>query len=204
MKAVAAPLPGTSAPWDPAWGSGCRAVAPGQAQGGEVGSPVPCVLAGVALLGWQQQHRHHGGWQLRQPWRELSGGGARKDVTSRARVKVAIYKRVIAGVTAQLSPWQRGVSLFISPARRLLRASLPPGRAASQRPGTHRPGPAGARGLLPGERGLASLVCRLTVQILHTLVSRGFLQLCQMHRTTHPVHKHHAYVNTRVLFCLMS
>ena len=50
--------------------------------------------------------------ELRQ---ELSGDGARKDVTSQAHVKVAIYKQVIARVTTQLSLRQRRILLFISP-----------------------------------------------------------------------------------------
>lgn len=46
---------------------------------------------------------------------ELSGDGARKDVTSQAHVKVAIYKQVIARVTTQLSLRQHRILLFISP-----------------------------------------------------------------------------------------
>lgn len=58
---------------------------------------------------------------------EISGDGARKDVRSGARVKVAIYKRVIAGVATQLSRAAQVVVIYIPTVPVLHKGtSLPP------------------------------------------------------------------------------
>lgn len=154
-----------------------------------------------------------------EPHRELSGDGARKDVTSQAHVKVAIYKQVIARVTTQLSLRQRRILLFISPPPACCsNARLCPSRAAVLLPASkHHPGtvpgpaaPRGARrlpwvtGALPPRRGLACH-SRAGLRCPDHIPTRGFLGRRQMHLITHTcVHKHHAYVNTCALFCLMS
>lgn len=72
------------------------------------------VLPSPALAGVGALRGPCGRLLLQAVPQELSGDGARKDVTSQAHVKVAIYKQVIARVTTQLSLRQRRVLLFIS------------------------------------------------------------------------------------------
>lgn len=92
------------------WVQSCGPVAE---QGG--GIPQHC----VSWLGWPwwggRSAGTVAGGSSAEPHQELSRDGARKDVTSQAHVKVAIYKQVIARVTTQLSLRQRRILLFISP-----------------------------------------------------------------------------------------
>lgn len=84
--------------------------------------PLPCVAAGRGESLWHSSVLPSPalarGGAVRGPCgrlllqavpEELSGDGARKDVTSQAHVKVAIYKQVIARVTTQLSLRQRRI-----------------------------------------------------------------------------------------------
>jgi len=151
MVAVAAcAWPEVAAPWaGPCLGSALRGV------GAEL------LPAAGRSCGPQRpaSRRNAVGGSCAKPHRELCGDRARKDVTSQARVKVAIYKQVIARVAAQLSLRQRRILLFISPRSHAAQARGPaPGRAASPLPAGCGTWPRCAarpweRGLLPRQRG---------------------------------------------------
>lgn len=139
------------------------------------GGRIHSTMAGVALVGQWERRPHGGGNSSSRAG--SSPETARKDVTSQAHVKVAIYKQVIAGVPTQLSPRQRR-DCYLYPTTRSCAAHHSPPRAGTLLPPVStlsRCQPGCARELAPslgrghcswGNRHHQSHLCQGTARIL--------------------------------------